>query len=233
MCFLLALRQMFDPQILRILLKSIAVSLAIFVILGAGGWYAIDGMLASGGLDDSLLPGVDGLRGVFALAATLVGLWLLWRIVAMAVVQFYADYVVAAVEARYYGDTAKTARQLPLAEQLRSSLRAAGRALIFNLLALPIAGLLLVTGVGTALVFLLVNAVLLGRELQDMVWTRYQTPSVVSAPPVGRFQRFCLGGIAAVLLTIPGINLLAPVLGAAASTHLVHRNMKARHDTPR
>jgi uncharacterized protein involved in cysteine biosynthesis len=36
-------------------------------------------------------------------------------------------------------------------------------------------------------------------------------------------DRALLGGAVAGLLTIPFVNLLAPLLGAAAATHLVHR----------
>lgn len=231
--FLLALRQLFDPQILRILLKSVAVSLAIFIALGTAGWFTIDWALAGGGLDDGAIPGAQDIRGIIALILALVGLWLLWRIVAMAVIQFFADDVIAAVEARHYPAAAHSARVVPMAEQISASIRTAGQALIVNMLALPVALVLLVTGVGTAFVFLFVNAILLGRELQDMAWSRHAGPDMRALPPVGPFQRFGLGGVVALLLTVPGINLLAPVLGAAASTHLIHRNMSRSHDNPR
>lgn len=231
--YLLALRQLFDPPIVRILLKSIGVSLLIFVLLGVAGWHAIDWALAGGGLDDGAIPGAEGIRGALAFVVALIGLWLLWRIVAMAVIQFYADEVVAVVEARYYPQRAMSAREVPFAEQLRASLRAAGRALLVNIIALPIALALLITGVGTAIVFLFVNAILIGRELQDMVWTRHSAPEMRALPPLGGFERFGLGGAVAMLLSLPLVNLLAPVLGAAASTHLVHRNMGHAHDDPR
>jgi uncharacterized protein involved in cysteine biosynthesis len=81
---------------------------------------------------------------------------------------------------------------------------------------------LLFTGVGPALLFWLVNAVLLGRELQDMVWLRHRHGADEPAP-VGRAQRFLLGGAVAAMLALPFVNLLAPILGAAAATHLIHR----------
>ena len=75
--------------------------------------------------------------------------------------------------------------------------------------------------IGTALLFWAVNAWLLGRELMDMVWLRHQ-PSAATAPPLGALTRLALGGIVAGMLLIPFANLLAPVIGAAAATHLVH-----------
>jgi len=219
---LLAVRQLADPRILRILGKSLAVTLLLFAGLAGGGWMLLDWGLERAGLGDALFSGAGGVRGLLSFLLAVLGLWLGWRIVAMAVIQFFADEVVLAVEARHYPHAASAARELPLREQLAGSLKAAGRALLVNLLALPVALALLVTGVGTALLFWLVNAVLLGRELQDMVWLRHRRDALHQAP-IGRAERFLLGGVIAALLALPFINFLAPVLGAAAATHLIHR----------
>lgn len=175
-------------------------------------------------------PGRAGLeqgRGLIALLGALIAGWLLWRIVALAVLQFFADEVVAAVEARHYPQALQSARKLSWREELAVGLRGAGRALGWNLAALPVALVLVVTGVGPPLVFFLVNAVLLGRELQDMVWLRHRHNSQTSAPLSGT-SRAALGGAVAALMAVPFVNLLAPLLGAAAATHLVHR-AKAPH----
>jgi uncharacterized protein involved in cysteine biosynthesis len=219
---LLAVRQLTDPHILRILGKSLAITLLLFAVLAGCGWMLLDWGLERAGLGDAWFTGAGGVRQVAAFVLAMLGLWLGWRIVAMAVIQFFADEVVLAVEARHYPHAASAARELPLREQLAGSLKAAGRALSVNLLVLPVALALLVTGVGTALLFWLVNAVLLGRELQDMVWLRHRRSALHQAP-IGRAERFLLGGCVAALLALPFVNLLAPVLGAAAATHLIHR----------
>ena len=221
---LLALGQLADGRVLRILFKSLAVSVVLFVLVAVAGWYALDWLLAVIGLEDALFAGAGGVRGALSFALSLLGLWLTWRIVAMAVIQFYADEVVAAVEARHYPHAAAAARDLPVSRQVSTSLAAAGRALLVNLVALPLAVILLFTAIGPAILFWLVNALLLGRELQDMVWLRHvDTPAV---EPVGRGKRFLLGGAIAALLAVPFANFLAPVLGAAAATHLIHRKRK-------
>ena len=219
---LLALGQLAERRVLAILFKSLAVSLVLFAGVAWGGWYALDGLLDWLGLDDGTFAGAATVRELAALLLALLGLWLAWRIVAMAVIQFFADEVVQAVEARHYPQAAVRARDLPVSEQFSTSLRAALRALLVNLAVLPVALVLLVTGVGPALVFWLVNAVLVGRELQDMVWLRHRRDAAGRAP-VGRGERFVLGGAVAGLLALPGVNLLAPILGAAAATHLIHR----------
>lgn len=218
---LLSLRQLADGRIWAIIGKSVAISLAIFAAIAFGGWNAVDWALARGGLADESFAGADAIRGALATIAALLGLWILWRIVAMAVIQFFADEVVAVVEARHYPAAAR-ARELPVKVQARNALRASGRALLANLIALPLAVALLVTGVGAALVFFVVNAVLLGWELRDMVWLR-QPASDREAAPLGAGERLLLGGAASAMLAIPGLNLLAPVLSAAGATHLINR----------
>ena len=225
---LLALRQLADGHVLRILAKTLAVSLVLFVGVAIGGWYAIDFLMAWIGLDGALFAGADDVREIASLLIALLGLWLAWRIVAMAVIQFFADDVVQAVEARHYPGAAARARDLPLAEQFTTSLRAALRALLVNLAVLPFALILLVTGVGTAVLFWMVNALLIGRELQDMVWLRHRHAAAHRAP-VGRGERFLLGGAVAALLAVPFVNFIAPILGAAAATHLIHRKDLTAH----
>ena len=113
---LLALGQMAAPAMLRLLAKTVAVTLVIFVVLGVLGWFALDWALGRFGLEDGSFAGAGGLRGAASLLLVLIGGWLLWRIVAMAVIGFYADEVVMAVEARHYPQAAAQARDLPLAE---------------------------------------------------------------------------------------------------------------------
>lgn len=220
-----ALGQLADPVVLRLLFKSIGVTIIAFALVATAGWYAFDGLLGWLGLQDTLFQGAGDLRGLASALLALMGLWLVWRIVAMAVIQFYAEDVVHAVEARHYPHAASGARDLSAGQQLRASLGGAGRALIFNLIALPFALALLFTGIGTALLFWLVNALLVGRELQDMVWLRHRHQNE-GLCPVTKLERFLLGGVIAAMLAIPFVNFLAPVLGAAGAAHLVHRKVK-------
>lgn len=216
----LAIRQLADRRVLALLFKSVGLALAAFVALGTAGWFAFDWALGTAGLGDEAFAGAQGIRGALSVLGLVIGAWLLWRIVAMAALQFFADDVVKTVEAKFYPARAAQARDLDTARELRRGLRGAGRALLFNLAALPVALVLLVTGVGAAAVFWLVNAVLLGRELMEMVATRHERE--LGANPLGSGERLAMGGIVAALFAVPGVNFLAPFLGAAMATHLVH-----------
>ncbi len=211
-----AFAQLSDPAILRVLAKSILLTLALICVLGFGAWYLLAGLL--GRWELSYGPELGAL---VAILVTVIGGWLLFRLVALAVLQFFADEVVQAVEARHYPAARASARSLDWHQELRNSARSTLRAVLANLVAAPFALALLVTGIGTPVLFWAVNGWLLGRELQDMVWLRHRSTDD-DAAPMGALLRFALGGTVAALLIVPFINLLAPVIGAAAATHLVH-----------
>lgn len=209
-----AFGQLRDPAVLKVLAKSLLVTLGVFALLGVALYALLDLMFANAGL-------FAGFSGTFlvTIVITVLAMWILFRVVALAVLQFFADEIVRAVEERHYPEAASTGRDLPFREDLSNSLRGVSRALLMNALALPVAVVLLFTAIGPAVVFIGVNAVLLGRELTDMAWFRHREPDDL-ASPVKPLQRLALGGVIAGLMLIPFANLLAPVLGAAAGTHL-------------
>lgn len=218
--FLLSSAQLGDPAVLRVFLKSTAVTLALFVLLGVGVWWITQALLASW-----IGWGATGLATIFALFVSAFALWLLFRAVAVAVLGLFADEVVAAVEARHYPAALATARPVPFARSLATGLGSAGRVVLVNLAMLPVYVLLLATGIGTAAAFFLVNGWLLGRDLGDMVASRHLDGQGLAAwrARTGP-RRFLLGLGGTGLFVIPFLNLAAPVLGAAMATHLFHRD---------
>lgn len=226
--FVLALRQLADGRVLRILLKCAGLTLLLFAALGWLAWQGVDAGLMRAGLDDARFAGAGGVRGLAGLLVVVIGGWLLWRVLALLVLQFFADEVVIAVEAKHYPAALDRARPLGLRREIALGLKSATRAIGYNLLALPVALALLVTGIGTAVVFLAVNAVLLGRELTELVWLRHVHEAGLPLP-LGAGERLVLGGIVSGLLLVPFVNLLAPVFGAAMATHLVHRKGVTGH----
>jgi uncharacterized protein involved in cysteine biosynthesis len=219
----LAVAQLGDRRILAVLAKSVAITLCVVAVFGVLGWWGLNSLLAAGGLGDRLLPAGDALRALVSAVIALIAAWLLFRLVAMAVLQFFADEVVIAVEDRHYPAAARAARPLGLRAELANGLRGMWRSLLWNLAALPFALLLVVTGIGPAVVFGVVNAILLGRELDDMVRLRHRDSGDAALAPSPGMSRFGVGAVVAGLLLVPFVNFLAPVIGAAMATHLVHR----------
>lgn len=216
-----AFAQLGDRAIVAVAVKSIAITLALFAGLGVGLYFALGQMFRSDWFA-SVLPGewafIPGI--IVWLVVSFLAFWLLFRVVALMVLQFFADEVVAAVEARHYPALAKAARPLPLAREVAVALRGVLRVVGYNLLALPLAAVLAVTAIGPGLVFLGVNAVLLGREFTDMAWLRHCSGDE-RGNPVGAGERVLLGGVIAGLMVVPVLNLIAPLIGAAAGAHLV------------
>ncbi|WP_310098341.1 EI24 domain-containing protein [Sphingomonas sp. BE138] len=214
--FLLSLQQLGDPPILRVLAMSLAITLAVFAALGALLWWGIDAALAGWAWHGAL-------AGLAATVVTVLGAWLLFRAVAVLVVGLFADTIVAAVERRHYPAALTSARPVSVARGMRMGLASAGRFVAVNLLMTPVYIALLVTGVGTAAAFFVVNGWLLGRDLGEMVAARHLPAAAMRdwrAATAG--QRFVLGLAATGLFVVPLLNILAPVIGAAMATHLFH-----------
>jgi len=214
-----ALAQLTDRTILAILLKVILLTILLFVLFGVAAYFGLVGLFAWLGWTD----GGFAAATAAAIIAILTGL-LLFRIVAVFVLNIFSDDIVDAVERRYYPDRAETAKPPGYALGIKMGLASTGRALGYNILAAPLYVLLLVTGIGGPIAFFAVNGILLGRDLQDMVAARHVSDyrNLAAEWSLPKVQRFLLGLVAALLLAIPFVNFLAPVLAAAMATHLVH-----------
>lgn len=221
--FFLSVAQLGDRRIVAVLAKSLAATLVLLATLGAASWFAARwaarAWLGANG-EGGTLAGVAAVAGGLALG------WLIWRAIAVAVIGLFADEVVAAVEAKHYPAALASARPVPFARGLAMGLGSAARAIGINLILAPLYIILLVTGVGTAIAFFLVNALLLGRDLGDMVAARHVGAQALPAfRAQTRIARFALGAGGTALFLIPVANILAPVLGAAMATHLFHRRL--------
>jgi CysZ protein len=211
--------QMSDRRIVGIFVKSLTITLILFVGLGAA--------LLSGSHALARWAGLDGetsgyITLVIALAGLLIG-GALFRAIAVPVLGFFGDAVVAAVESAHYPADAQTAQPASILTSSKLALLSLGRFLVANIVALPAYLFLLVTGVGPIILFILVNAVLLGRDLGEMVAVRHLGEADMKRwLRASRFERSLLGLIISGLFMIPFVNLVAPVLGAAAMTHLFH-----------
>ncbi|MEQ8742033.1 EI24 domain-containing protein [Parasphingorhabdus sp.] len=221
--FTRSLAQLTDRTILAILLKVILLTVLLFILFGVAAYFGLVWLFAWLGWTD----GGFAAATAAALIAILTGL-LLFRIVAIFVLNIFSDDIVDAVERRYYPGRAETAKPPGYAIGIKMGLASAGRALGYNILAAPLYVVLLVTGIGVPIAFFAVNGLLLGRDLQDMVAARHVVDyrNLAAEWSLPKAQRFLLGLIAALLLAIPFVNFLAPVLAAAMATHLVHGRRK-------
>lgn len=209
-----------DRRVQRLLLRVILLTLLAFVILGFAMWWAMSIGMGWIGLD-RIGIGADNASvfGAFLAAATTIfSTLLLFRIVAVAITWVFADDIIDAVEDRHYPKHAVTGKRPGLVNGAGMALRSIARVIGYNLLALPVYLLLLFTGIGTAIAFLLVNALLLGRDLEDMLVARHGKEHGT----MRKLPRLLLGLTGTVGMMVPFFNLIVPVLATATAVHMAH-----------
>lgn len=204
-----AFPSIFHGAALRLLMKTLILTLLLFAALATAFWFGFHALRLHFGWGG----GGYGEATVTALLMIASG-WLLFRATAMAVMGLFADDIIEAVERDDYPHV--TARPVGWARSLRFACRSVARTIGWNLLALPAYILLLVTGVGTIGLFLALNAYLLGRDMADMVEPRHPT-----LPPLARSSRWLMGLVSALLFMVPLVNLLAPIFSAAMAVHML------------
>ncbi|MBW0006821.1 MAG: EI24 domain-containing protein [Sphingomonas sp.] len=228
----LALTDLGRGRILVIMLQAIAISILIFVLMAGILIWLLTGSdpCALGGMG-SCPVGVGG-STIGAISLTLLAAWFLFPAVALTVIATFTDRIAAAVEQQHYPGPAETARPVGLGRGLLLGLKSAGRLILFNLVALPFYVLLLITGVGPFILFVIVNGIAFGRDVAEIAAARHGDPSSRRAwLKATRGQQHSIGVLISALLLVPVVNLLAPVLGAAAGIHLFNGSFwsKAGH----
>lgn len=210
---MLSFQSLTDRRVALLLAKVIALTLAAFVLLGVGLWYGMNALFVWFNLTD------DGTWSVLlSVALSLLTAILLFRVVAVAMTWIFADDIIDAVEDRHYPQHADIGNRPGLATGMQMAVRSVVRVILYNLLALPIYVALLFTGIGTAIAFLLVNALLLGRDLEDMLIARHGKDH----GSIRKLPRLLLGLLGTAGMLVPVLNLFVPVLATAMAVHMVH-----------
>ena len=217
-----ALGQIGDARFRAVLFMGIGLAIA---LLGGFSWLTITLLQWSIGPSVNIpwigeITWLDNAAGIALIPVMFAMSVFLMIPVASAFTGLFLDRVVEAVEAKHYPHI-PGAQSVPLGTALRDSLAFLGVMLGANLLAL-IAYLLLAPL--APLIFWTLNGALLGREYSQMVAMRRM--SRVQAGQWRKANRgaiWMLGIAMAIPLTIPVLNLLVPVIGVAAFTHLYHR----------
>jgi CysZ protein len=203
------LGQLNDPPIRSVIGKTLGLAILayiLFVVLV----YLLIGWLS--GLT-GWLEGLAQFGGVFF---AVVIAWFIFPSIAAAIAGIFADDVIDAVEAKHYPFLAP-GKPVPVLAAVLDGLKLAGIALVVNIAALP---LLVIPPVYVVFTWG-VNGWLLGREYFEMVALRRMDRASAHELRRRHNRTFTIAGVMiAVCLTIPFVNLLAPVLGAAFMVHI-------------
>lgn len=203
------LGQMNDPAIRRVIGKTLGLA-----ILGYIGFVVLIYLLV--GWLSGLSGWLEGLAQFGGVFAAIVIAWFIFPAVAAAIAGIFADEVIDAVEAKHY-PALPPAHPVPVLSAVADGLKLAAIALLVNVAALP----LLVIPPVYVLFTWIVNGWLLGREYFEMVAFRRMDRAAAHELRRRHNRTFTTAGVMiAVCLTIPFVNLVAPVLGAAFMVHV-------------
>lgn len=220
--FFSALAQMTDPRFRRVLLIGVALTLGLLIAVSAVFVWLLGGLVG----DQITIPFVgevtwldDVVGWGSALLLAIMSIFLMVP-VASAITSMFLDTVAQAVEDQHYPHLPK-AHSVPFGDALRDTVNFLGVLIAANILALV---LYLIFAPAAPLIFWALNGFLLGREYFTLAAMRR----------VGRAQAKVLrsrhmltiwmaGFLMAIPLSVPLLNLVIPILGAATFTHLFHR----------
>ena len=227
--FLKAVDQLGDPRFRRVLLIGIGLTLLLLAAIYAVFMTSLSFLFP----ESFTIPWIGTINWVDELVSwASIPLMLLLSAflmvpVASAFTAFFLDDVADAVEDKHFPELAKAPRA-SFMTGLKDSVKFLGVIVLANIAAL----LLYVFFIPFApFIFWALNGFLLGREYFQLVALRRLSPAEARAMR----RRYSVaiwiaGGLMAVPLSFPIINLLVPVLGAATFTHLFHR---LKDDPPR
>lgn len=209
--FIKALSQLNEPAVRRPLWLGVVLALVVFIALWTlVGWLLTATTLFAWGW---LETAADLLGGTVVAVLT----WFLFPVVVSGFAAFFLDGVAAAVEARHYPGL-PPAPGMRTPDAIVSGFRFLAISVLLNLGLLPF---LFIPPV-FPFVFYSANGYLLGREYFELVASRRlgraQARSIRKAH---RWRVFFSGVMVTFLLTLPVLNLVAPVIATAAMVHLL------------
>jgi uncharacterized protein involved in cysteine biosynthesis len=209
-----AFAQFADPRLRRVLWRSLGLALAVLAALAVGLWLVLGALGAVG------IGWIDAIVDVAAGVGVAVVAWLLFPAAVSVTVGLFLEDAAAAVEARHYPDL-PPARAQPVGEAVLAGARFAGAALLLNLLVLPLYLALFFIPPLNIFVFYGLNGYLLGREYFELVALRRLDERRVRELRRAQSGRvFVAGVIVTALLTVPVVNLVAPIAATAFMLHL-------------
>ncbi|QQA43247.1 EI24 domain-containing protein [Pelagovum pacificum] len=213
--FVRAVGQLSDPRFRRVFLLGIALTFVVLVMIYIGLFWFFEAVLP-----DFESPLFDGTPLIVSFFLVLMFSIVLMVPVASAMTSLFLDDVAAAVEDRHYPGLPPVPRT-SFGDSALDTVNFLGVIIAANLVALVVYVLL---PFSTPFLFYALNGYLLGREYFQIAAMRREGRK--GAKELFRRHRteiWMAGILMALPLSIPLVNLLIPILGAATFTHLYHR----------
>jgi CysZ protein len=208
--FLVALADLFEPNQRRVLLFSLLGAIGLLLALWLGATWLLQLIHLTG------FAWLDRTIGALGSAGALFLAWLLFPTMSALMLSFFVESVARAVEQRHYPDLPPPRHQT-VAETIIISLQLALLALVINLLALPF---YLFPAINL-LVYYGFNGYLVAKGYFTLIALRRLDPAAANSVWRQHRLRLVLSGVViAIPLSLPILNLAAPVWAAALMLHL-------------
>ncbi len=220
--FFAALGQIGDPKFRSVLFRGIGLTILLLILACAGAIWFINSL---SGNEISLpfvgtiswLNDVLNYSGIFLVLVLPVFLMVP---VASAITSIFLEDVAQAVEDKHYPTLPKAPR-IPVAEAVMDGLGFLGVLILANILALILYAIL---PPFAPFIFWAMNGFLLGREYFTLAAMRRlgrDGARKLRAKHVTTI--WAAGTLMAIPLSVPLVNLVIPILGAATFTHIYHK----------
>ncbi len=220
--FSLAVAQLFDPRFRRVLVLGVSLTVLLLIVVYTVFIWFIAG-IGDAGINLPVIGEVTWIGDLLGWASFFLLIFFsmfLMIPVASAITSLFLDDVASAVEDEYY-PTLPPAGRVSFGEGLWETVAFLALLIAANLLATVL--YVMFTPL-TPFIFYGLNGFLLGREYFQIAAMRHETKEEAKALRSDNRGQILLAGILMALpLSIPFVNLLIPVLGAATFTHLYHR----------
>lgn len=225
---LAAIHQMADPRFRKVLWVGIGLTLLLLIGFSVVFVWLVTGLVG----DTATLPLIGEVTWLNDVIGWGSGLLLavlstfLMVPVASAITSMFLETVAQAVEDEHY-PTLGPAQSIPISDAIRDTFSFLGVLIVANLLAAVLYVILIFTVVLAPLaplIFWALNGFFLGREYFTLAAMRRVGRSEANRLRSRNSLTIWVTGILmAIPLSIPILNLIIPILGAATFTHLFHR----------
>lgn len=219
--FFAAVGQMSDPRFRRVLFIGVALTLALLIAISTAFVWLLGGLVG----DQTSLPFIGEVTWLndlvgwgSALLLAVLSMFLMVP-VASAITSMFLDTVAQAVEDKHYPHLPK-ANTVSFGDALRDTVNFLGVLIGANIVALI---LYLILAPAAPLIFWALNGFLLGREYFTLAAMRRVGRAEAKILRSRHMLTIWIAGfLMAIPLSVPVLNLVVPILGAATFTHLFH-----------
>ena len=211
------LGQLGDPVLRSVMKRGLVGAVAVYVLTLLALWLVLKATILFA------IPWLETLTDWLTGASIFLVALLLFPALVSTVVAVFLEEICAAVEDKHYPGLPDP-RPQAITEVLLQTLAFSGVIVAANLLALPVYVFFWWLGPVNLLVFYVLNGYLLSREYFELVASRRLGPGDVKALRRTHLgYLWVAGAVIAFILTIPVVNMFAPIAATAFMLHVFER----------